>query len=159
MVDGKGPGTAHWVSPANGRHADGLVATVELDGNGVTTWLEARAFGLALPADAVVRGFSVKVVRRGDDFQEITDEGVALLRSGTPTPTKRSLPGFWASLPKLDTVTYGGATDTWGETWTAADVASPTFGVAFAARGQEAAAAEAQVDHIELTVHFERCKP
>ena len=70
---------------------------------------------------------------------------------------KKATTDTWPEPTK--TVTYGTATDTWGTTWTPADVNAPSFGAAVAARGAMAASETASVDRISVTVYFERCKP
>ncbi len=155
---GRNPAARPWVGSANTRAADQLYASVELDALDVTRWLVVKGFELAVPADAVVRGMTVTVRRRADAPGEIVDDAVALVRAGTPSAKTKSLAAAWPV--QMTTVVYGGAADTWGETWTAGDVASPEFGVAFAVRGtEEALNTEVFVDEIALTLHVERCAP
>lgn len=156
VVEGALGGTS-WSNPSNARHADGLFATVPMNGGNVTRRLLAKGFGFVVPVGAVVRGVTVKVRRRSDSANAVVDDAVALVRSGVVSPVTKSAPGAWPV--QLATATYGGPADTWGETWTPSDVSSLEFGVAVAARGVDAVAVEAAVDHIEVTVHVERCKP
>lgn len=150
-------GTIAWTAPQNVRLPDALSAKINLSGTVVSHWLLASHFAAAVPPKALVRGFTVKVKRSAGFADEIADEGVALVRAGVPGQTKRISPGTWPA--RVEVATYGGATDTWGASFTDAEVRADDFGVAFAVRGAPAYQEDAWVDHIELTVHFERCKP
>ena len=50
------------------------------------------------------------------------------------------------------TITYGGETDDWSETWGASDIKNSNFGVVFA--GTKGTAGYEQVDHIKITVYY-----
>lgn len=154
----RGTGALPWVGAANARGGDQLYASNELDRLQVTRWLLVKGFDLTVPASSVVRGMTVNVRRRADAPGEAVDDAVALVRAGTPSTKTKSLTPAWGTV--LTTVSYGGETDTWGETWTPADVSSADFGVAIAVRGTEdALSVEVFVDEIALTLHVEHCAP
>ena len=156
VVDAPGVGTQAWKSPLDARAQDGLSASVMLDGLQTSYWLVATGFGMTVPSGAAIRGFSVSVRRKAGFPDEIADHGLALVRQGVPVATLRSKPGTWGT--SFVTVGYGGPSDTWGEAWTANEVASAGFGVALAVRGVPAYSEEALVDALEVRVHFERCE-
>lgn len=150
-------GTLAWGNTSGALAAkDGKeAATPEMIDKVVTHWLVASGYGIVLPPGALVRGFSVGVVRYAGSTDEIGDYGVALIK-GTTIGAPKSNPGAWPKL--VARADYGGPADLWGDTWTATDVTAPTFGVAVAAKGLPAYYEPAYVDHIEVTVHFERCQ-
>jgi len=96
--------------------------------NGYNDTLEITGFGLAVPSGSVIRGLSFQVDRSADDDQA-SDESVRILKSGVPVGVDHALNQTWPQ-GVYATVTYGGAGDTWGVSWTAADVNGSAFGVA-----------------------------
>jgi len=119
----------------------------------VTEWLVANDFGFELPPAAVVQGVSVTIKRRGSYGQNLIDNGVRLVSTAGIGTTDRSLPGGWTN--SSDVVSYGGADDTWGATWTPAMINSPDFGVAFSARYNAVSGNSwAYVDHITVAVDY-----
>lgn len=152
-----GLGTVAWSNAANARHSDGLVAAALMNQASVSRRLVAKGYGVALDPGTRIRGVTVVLRRRADFPNEVADEGVWLVRDGAPVGTPKSVGGLWPST--MANITYGGPAETWGSSWTLADVTSAEFGVAVAARGVDASQTEAQVDHVQLTLHVERCKP
>lgn len=155
-VDDPRIGTVAWNAPGNATAKDNAFATTAtMDGEVITHWLLTSDYGLAVPPRSLIRGFVVVVSRAAGFPDEIGDEGVALVQRGSPGVPK-SLPGAW---PKtVAQATYGSRSDTWGQSWSAEDVASAEFGVAIAARGLPAYSEEARVDYVEVTVHFSQCR-
>jgi len=156
-VDDARIGSIAWTGTAGVSANDGVSArSASMNGDVITHWLISHDFGLALPAGAFVRGFTVGVVHSAGSTDEIVDHGVALVKGGT-IGTPRSLLGAWPTTKA--TATYGSPTDTWGLTFSADDVNATDFGVAIAARGNPAFDERAAVDYVEVTVYFERCVP
>lgn len=77
------------------------------------------------------------------------DHSVRLLKGGVVTGSDLASSVAW---PATDTyVTYGGATELWGTSWSLAEVNAADFGAVIAARVQNATA---RVDHMRLTVYY-----
>lgn len=154
-VDDNRIGTIAWSTPAAVSAADGLSATsASMVGSVITHWLLTSDFALALPPRSLVRGFVVTIKRLASFTDEIADHGIALVKAGNPGMTK-ALPGAWPTASA--TATYGSATDTWGQTFSADEVNAKDFGVAIAAKGIPAGDEKASVDYVEVTAYFERC--
>jgi hypothetical protein len=86
-------------------------------------------FGLTVPDGATIAGIQFDV-RRNADGSEGIDSTVRVLQNGAPVGTDHAQMGAWPTT--LTYVTYGGATDTWGAAWTAADVRATGFGISIA---------------------------
>ena len=154
-VDDNRIGTIPWSNPTAVSRDDDLVAgSASMSGDVITHWLLTSDFALALPPRSLVRGFVVLVDRSASYKDEIGDYGIALVKAGNPGTTK-SQPGGWPTVSAK--VTYGSASDTWGQTFTVDDVNAKDFGVAIAAKGTSAADEKASVDYVEVTVFYERC--
>jgi uncharacterized protein (DUF1499 family) len=63
----------------------------------------------------------------------VFDNSVQLIKGGTVGSNDASSSIAWGSA--LATSTYGGSTNLWGNSWTASDVSTSTFGVAISAKG------------------------
>ena len=155
VVDDARVGSVAWTNLAGPKGAGGEAARATLSGSAVTHWLLTTGYGFALPTGATVRGLVVTVVRSASFVDEITDYGCSVVKAGNPVGLPKLNLGPWPT--STQTLTYGSATNTWGQTWTAELVNATDFGAAFAARGTMATAEMALVDHVTVTVHFERC--
>lgn len=76
------------------------------------------------------------------------DNEVRIMKTGTPAGTNLGLTAnAWPTTEAY--VTYGGATQLWGLTWTVAEINAATFGAAVSARRQNG---NLDVDHMRITV-------
>lgn len=76
------------------------------------------------------------------------DNEVRIMKTGTPVGTNLGLTATaWPTTEAY--VTYGGATQLWGLTWTVAEINAATFGAAMSARRQNG---NLEVDHMRITV-------
>ena len=143
-------GTVAWTTPGNGGASDDAFAQAS-PGGGNTNYLHANNFNLQIPLPAVIEGIEVAVEKRSL-AGTVLDAQVRIVKGGVVGATDRADAAPW---PIADTVViYGGTSDPWGETWTAADVNANDFGVVISATdGLDTAA----VDHITMTVHFSLC--
>lgn len=109
-------------SGANGNFANDIQAF----DNGYNDSLNVTSFPIRLPAGASVRGIAFTVDRSADD-DNASDQSVRVLRGGEPIGIDRGSPEPW---PQTFTpMTYGGPTDTWGASWSPADVEAADFGI------------------------------
>lgn len=97
-----------------------------------TQTLMSRGYGFAIPATAVICGIKVDIKKSRDGLKDNVRDGfVKLVKNGTIVGANRSKTIKW---PKNDSiVSYGGATDLWGTTWTPANINAANFGVALSA--------------------------
>ena len=156
IVDDPRIGSVAWTNTLGAKALGGETARATLSGSAVTHWLLATGYGFALPTGATIRGIVVTVIRSASFVDEIADYAVSVVKTGSPVGPPKVTLGPWPTM--MQTVTYGAPTNTWGTTWTAELVNATDFGAAVAARGTMAANEMAIVDHITVTVHFERCK-
>ena len=148
---GPGPGVA-WVDPTNVTGADAMIAAAALRSSTAdSNALVADQLGFALPPTARVDGIEVRVRRRAGAGR-VRDGEVVLVRNGVALPISRAVMTPWPVA--LANATYGGPTDTWGESWTGADINRSNFGVAISAQHTGGGPDIAEIDHIEVRVHI-----
>jgi hypothetical protein len=144
-------GTVAWTTPGNATASDDAYAQAA-PGGGDTNYLHANNFNFSIPSPAVIKGIEVSIERHAA-LGTIKDSRLRIVKGGTVGATEMGdLVSTW---PLADTVkTYGSNSNLWGETWTAADINSNTFGVVLSITD---AADVGLVDHITVTVHYSLC--
>lgn len=155
-------GTTAWTNPGNVTASENTRATVTLAKNsGVSQAIKATGFGFAIPADAQIDGITVEweTSENGDAAAGgIKDNAVRIVKAGTIGATDLSNTTFWVAPASEAFVTYGGATNLWGETWTAADINDTTFGAAISAKNIKVSGGganeTANVDSVRITVSY-----
>lgn len=160
-VNDSGTGNVAWTSPGSVGVSDNARATASLNSSDTSNYAKATNFGFSIPSNAGIDGIQVDVERSEgniDNRNTIRDNAVRIVKGGTVGSTDRSNGGVdW---PTTDTYfSYGGSTDTWGTTWTPADINSSTFGFALSALdvrsgGPPSATEQARIDHIRITVYY-----
>jgi hypothetical protein len=125
----------------------------------------ATKFGFNIPNAATIKGIEVKVRKRQSaravDFGGTTDtEGgefvfdaaARLVRNGNPGGADRRSDETWPNGENLEYVTYGGPTDLWGRSWTAAEINQEGFGFDIQARATWHALLRrfGYIDHIQI---------
>jgi hypothetical protein len=134
---------------------DGAVLTLVFDP--YQDFLLVDDFKLEVPTDAEILGITVTVRRAGESLMEAVDGAVRLIKGGVVGASDRSVPTPWAG-PEYVNADYGGPTDLWGQTWTAADVNAQNFGVALSAIYTETGGnGRAYVDIVYVTIHYQTC--
>lgn len=146
---GTGGGATSWLNPLEAQVSDDVYAQLALPNTSV--YLKATNFGFAVP-DVEITGIEVEVERSEESGAAAVDSAVRIVKGGAVGTTDRAVADEW---PLTDTYqTYGGPTDLWGETWSAADINASDFGAAVSVTGA-GSVAFAQVDHIQVTVYFD----
>lgn len=146
-----GTGTV-WANPGNVVTSDNNKATVTVSGSATTHNIDATAFGLSIPAGSQIDGVTVHVERMASSSSSIRDYDVYLVKGGATIGSDRSSSSYW---PTFDgNATYGGSSDDWNTSLTAADVNASDFGVRLKARNYSSSSRTASVDHIDLTVTY-----
>ncbi len=119
----------------------------------ISEYLVVKGFGFKLPPNAVIAGVTMAVERSALSGVGIVDASVRLVKAAAIVGTDKATTTQWSTTDT--TVSYGGATDLWATTWTPADVNSPDFGAAIAAKYTSTAGNDwARIDQIRITVHF-----
>jgi Bacterial Ig-like domain (group 3)/MBG domain len=151
-------GTVAWSNPGNITANDGADASASVpSGGGITNYLQGSQFGFTIPAGSSIQGITVAIKRRttGNPNPQLRDYEVRLVKGGVVVGDNRAdLVTEWPHA-QYGTVTYGGTSDLWGTTWTAAEVNANDFGVALSARNQNPSNAKnALVDYFQVTIEY-----
>jgi hypothetical protein len=131
--DSGGDGNGFESGPLNAHQDDAAVATDMNSGTGTSTSCTSTGkdrhrffdFGLSVPAGSTVAGIEVRVDARADSTSGSPRMCVQLSSNGGATWTAAKATGTLGT--NLSTFTLGGATDTWGRAWSAADLANANF--------------------------------
>lgn len=154
-ADDSAVGTITWSNPGN-ITADDFARANALGGSSPPTtshYLKATNYGFdaSVPSDATIDGVEV-TFRRFRTGGGTADNIVRLVVGGTVSGDDKAGDNTWtASIETADT--YGGSTDTWGLSLTAAQVRATDFGVVISAT-HSAAFANAFVDYIPITIYY-----
>lgn len=139
-----------WSAPSNAQtsnniHTTALMATSPSEGLAATNF----GFDSVIASDAVIDGVEVSV-ERSNVSATVQDHTVQLIVGGSYVGNNKA--DTATNWPSSDgSVTYGGATDTWGVSLAASDVRASNFGVVVKAKGT---GTFARVDHITINVHY-----
>lgn len=145
-------GTDAWTNPGNITADDGSVASCSLTGGTDSNRLKATNFGFTIPGNATILGIESVIQRRQQTGSSIQDvfQGVQILKAGNTAGTGKNQAGTWSTT--MTDISYGGAADLWGTTWTPAELNNSGFGVSL--RVTDSIATVAEVDVITITVTF-----
>jgi hypothetical protein len=153
FADDSSVGTVDWSGPGNAQYSDDSCATVSLGKSEITHYLKATGFGFSIPAGAIIKGIQVDVERNGGLGDKISDNSVRMVKNGTIAGDDRKADGTWPSSDIY--ITYGGASDLWGLTWSYSDINSADFGFVISAKHDGTSASRtASVDHIRITIYY-----
>lgn len=151
-----------WTNPNNVQTQDNIFATSNITGaNRSTFFLDAQNWGFQstnntlpnyIPPGATINGIEVEVRHRKSGTGNIRDRTIQLLKGGSTTGTNKANNNYWPVVSA--TARYGSNVDLWGATWTATDLTATNFGVRIQARNQGSRDAQAEIDHVRITVYF-----
>lgn len=125
--------------------------------NSYTDRFVATGFGFSLPSNSLIQGITVTVERSINGNTTVTDREIYLVKGGvTQTGTNKAVATPTWPNGTDNIVTYGGAADLWGNTWTYTDVNAANFGVAVAAirTVPSGPPVEARIDHITVRIDY-----
>lgn len=156
-------GSVSWSSMNGAQASDNSYASSSISlgilGSTSTNYLAATGFNFSIPADATICGIMVEIEKRYSIvvglLSSISDNSVRIIKANSISGTNHALPGSWPSSDAYSV--YGGVADSWGLSWTPADINASGFGVAVSASvsaGLAALSLNALVDHIRLTVYY-----
>jgi len=155
-------GTIDWGPGATGKFyatgSDNAYATVTMAIYESSFYITATSFFAAnsIPSNSVINGIRVEIERNASTAGGGTfiDGSVMLIKGGTIQGSDYAASTtYW---PVADaTNSYGGETDLWGLGWTANDIATESFGVAFSVfdSSTTAASSTASVDDVTVIVY------
>lgn len=141
-------GSGTWSSPDEIYSEDGNVAYVDF--NNPTCVLVAKDFGFSIPSGATIDGIKVEF-KKSSYSGTCYDQHVSLVKAGSPQfSTNYANATGWPT--SLEYVTYGGASDLWGDTWTDTDINASGFGACINAT--LGFLDGVQIDHVRITVYY-----
>lgn len=138
-----------------GGYAYGLLKKDVNDGSAslLSQYLSASDFRFSIPTNAIIRGITVTIGKRGGTAGRIRDVEVRLVVRGVATSLNEARPTLWADT--FASAVYGGPNDVWGRSWTAADIDDPSFGIVFSAINTDMTGGhEARVNSISVAVTY-----
>jgi len=126
---------------------------------GSTHYLKATNFGFSIPSGVTINGIVATIVKRGGPkvdsngtwTEPVFDTNVRIVKGGTIQTAQNKAQTGTAWPTGFSGVSYGGAGDLWGTTWTQADINSTGFGIAIAAQGGPATP---EIDSFMITVYY-----
>ena len=145
-----------WTNPGNSSASDDVYATntSNLPSNGDhSDYRRVTNFGFDIPSNFVIYGLVVEV-ERNDITSKAKDYAARIVKNDTIRTTDKSNAAGWGANDSY--TSYGGATDLWGEIWTANDINSANFGFAIAIKrsGGGATPITAKIDYIRITIYY-----
>jgi hypothetical protein len=129
-----------------------------LQGEERTQYLKASGFNISIPANAVICGLTVHILKRASGVSSsttVSDEDIRIIKEGVLAGQNKRSSVAWAS--ELVTESYSGDATYWGTTLTPADLNDPRFGVALAARMASSVAAfpRVEIDQVSIEVAYQ----
>jgi len=135
-----------WSNPANAYANNGSAAS-ESTVNQKQDWYN---FSFGVPAGATIDGIEVKVEAR-DIYCDPNGADVELSWNGGASYTS-SGKGFDGNCESWSVETLGGATDTWGRSWSDSDFSDANFRIRLSMTGYTGDGID--VDYIQVKVHY-----
>lgn len=150
-------GTESWSSPQEITSPGSPYSSVTLyQGHRYSEYLQGSDYGFAIPTDMPINGIEVKINRMSTAHNpSVVDREVRLVKGGTVVGDNKAVAS--TAWPIAFTIaTYGGPTDLWGSTWTAADINSVDFGAVVAVNRDNNgnSSRSALVDSMQITVYY-----
>lgn len=141
-------GTVTWSNPGNASTTNGVYSTASYPVTDLSDYHVSQGIGSPLPGGAVIDGIEVTVVR-GDTNGQVNDYEVKIVKNGSIVGTNLKKMPAWGT---LSTITYGGPTELWGQSWTVSDIHDPDFGVAIAC--SSAGTDDANIDSVTINIYY-----
>jgi len=154
-------GGINWINPSNITANDGAVAhsslVVFILGSGTSKTLVLQNLGFSIPAAATICGITVEIKHYASGLlplATVADHSVQVIK-GVTYSSDLSSHSDWGGAPVFDS--YGGTSNTWGLSWTPADINASTFGVAVSVDFSSfvSVTLNANIDYIQVTVNYD----
>lgn len=142
---------ASWVNPSNVYSSNDAYASVSVVT--ISEVLNITNFGFSIPAGSTINGITVEIEKSiAADLGGIPyDLSVTLgNNTGSVSEDKADTLNPWTTTDTYKT--YGGATDTWGRTWTTTEINDARFGVRISVTDDSGTTF--QIDHAKITVYY-----
>jgi hypothetical protein len=129
-----------------------------------TNYFAITGLSSTIPSGATVNGITVKIERfnnnaSGDFPLTIVDSAIYLTKDGSAlVGSNKSTGATWQATDNNTTVDFGGVSDLWGTTWTAAEINSSTFGVlispSISFSGYSETGGNVLIDQVTITIEY-----
>jgi hypothetical protein len=119
--------------------------------NDYSDWLQASNFGFSIPPNSIIRGIKVE----WKEFMRasaVRDHSIRLVKNSIIETFSIINGGNWPTISTWRA--YGGASEKWGSTWTAAQINSPNFGTVISV-GCDLDIGVGEVDACRVTVYYD----
>jgi hypothetical protein len=147
----------NWSQPNRSIGSDNLYSNASFATGDITKYLLDKEFSFNVPASANITGITVYIERyKQAEAANIRDYSIRLQMNGVTVGTEHATDAAWSATEGI--VVFGGSSDSWGLTLTAADVNSSTFGVltsAYIPAGGSSTVYDAYVDNVEVVINFQ----
>jgi hypothetical protein len=146
---------------ANDGSQSTAISLLQLFGDEQTDYMQVKGFGFNIPVGASICGIQATVVRSASNVDllfhtsNVKDIDVRVMKNGTPTGTSEAHTS--TEWPASDgNATYGGNSDTWGVSWSPADINNSNFGFSISAKihGTVSLFPAARINYISMTVSY-----
>ena len=151
-------GTQDWAnvgSPGNAGIQDSRTSRVDLNAQ-TSKYLKATAFNFSIPAGSVIKGITA-IITLDDGAGGVTgcidDSSVRLTTGGSYVGDDKARAAA-CLIDGASTITYGGPTDTWGRTWTVAEINASTFGIGYSGAEADGIAEGIEIDYITIAIDY-----
>ncbi len=155
VVTDNSVGTLTFSSLSNSSASDNVYSSVSALALGdKSNYVVAKGFGFAIPANATICGITVTVEKKASGLlQNVHDFSAKIVRAGTVAGNNNAAAGAW---PTSDATTvYGSSSDSWGLSWSPADINDSEFGFALSADlSGISVLPTASVDYISMVVSY-----
>lgn len=132
---------------------DHVSITIHYTASETGDYLDLTNFGFAIPTGATINGVTVSIERsQSGSNSSVQDVTVQMIDAGSAAGDNLAKVGVpW---PASDaTQDYGGATTSWGVSWTVAKINASNFGVRLQVQG-DVGVDTALIDLVTVTVHY-----
>jgi hypothetical protein len=150
-------GTVAWASPSSAITSDSVYASASMASTAVSHYLTVTNFGFTIPAGSTINGITAEVQENSATSSKgtVVDNSVLAVKGGVVGGTSQATATTWPAANSF--VTYGGASNLWGQTWTPSDINSNGFGIGISAKNVKAgsgATLAANIDYVRVTVSY-----
>ena len=129
MADDSAVGTLAWIDPDSAIASDDIYTFATTFGSFTAHYLKATNLGFSVPSGATINGIRVEIDAKF--YPTVYENEIKIVRAdgsiGSENKAAKTTP---RSSGTEATYSFGGASDLWSETWPAADINNPNFGVA-----------------------------
>ncbi len=151
-----GVGSVNWSNAGFIIADDTNYATATLGASATSRYLQGTNYGFAIPTGATINGIQVSIMRETSDVTlgaSIDDNIVRLVKAGTIVGDNKATSADWPT--SMTAASYGGPSDLWGTTWTAAEINASNFGVVLSILNEGIVTSRTgRVDYMQITVTY-----